>query len=59
MTKWTIGGQEAPSNTTRKKLAYRPAFEITEKMPKGQQAGAQSFNEMRERLILLGEMEEK
>lgn len=43
----------------RPKLAYHPAFVITKDTPKGQVAGAKIFNEMRERLLELGEMEEK
>lgn len=58
---WTVtessGERKVVSNLP--KLAYSPPFEVTDKMPKGQQAGAILFNAMRERLILVGEMEEK
>lgn len=58
---WTVTERsgEVKVTSNRPKLAYRPAFEINDKTTKGQAAGAASFNEMRERLLLLGEMEEK
>jgi hypothetical protein len=58
---WTVteASGEVKTTSDRKKLAYRQAFEITEKTPKGQAAGASSFNEMRQRLLDLGEMESK
>lgn len=57
MAKWKINGQEVTSK--REPLPYREALEITEKMPKGQQAFAEQYNQMRERLLLLGEMKPK
>lgn len=58
---WTVtepsGQKKVVSN--RKPLPYRPAFEITDKMPKGQMTSAQWFNEMRERLLEIGEMEQE
>lgn len=47
------------SESNRPKLAYRPAFKISDKTPESQVAGAKSFNEMRQRLLDLGEMETK
>lgn len=40
-------------------LQYRDQVEVTNKMPDGQIAFAKGWNEMRERLILLGEMKSK
>lgn len=61
--KWFIGGEKEADPGGKVKggsglplLAYRPAFDITEKLPKGQATTAQWFNEMRERLLLTGEM---
>lgn len=53
---WSIGGETVSS---RKPLAYREPVEIIEKMSKGQAAFAQGYNEMRERLLELGEMKSK
>lgn len=58
---WTVtepnGAVKVISN--RPKLLHRPPFDINDKMPKNQVPFAEGWNEMRERLILLGEMESK
>lgn len=59
MTQWTVGERSGDVKTNRKKLTYRPAFKVTKDTPETQVAGANSFNEMRERLLELGEMESK
>ena len=58
---WTVTAPngEVKVTSNRKKLKYRDAFEIKETASKGQAAGAASFNEMRQRLLDLGEMETK
>lgn len=58
-TQWVINGQEAPKPKAKKVLPYREALEITDKMGKGQAEFARGWNEMRERLIELGEMKAK
>lgn len=60
-TTWTVTtpNGEVVTTTQRKKLAYRPPLPISDKTPKNQVQGAESYNEMRKRLLLLGEMESK
>jgi hypothetical protein len=55
---WKVGSRSGETTvvSNRPKLAHRPPFEIN-KMPKNQIPFAEGWNEMRERLILLGEME--
>lgn len=58
---WTVtepnGDKKVVSE--REPLPYREPVEITGKMSKGQEAFAQGYNEMRERLLELGEMKAK
>jgi hypothetical protein len=58
---WKVGTRngEVKVVSSRPKLAHRPPFDINDKMPKNQVPFASGWNEMRERLILLGEMESK
>lgn len=61
MTQWTVGERsgEVKTTTNRKKLAFRPAYSVTKDTPKNQVAPSNSFNEMRQRLLDIGEMESK
>lgn len=58
---WTV--TEASGDVTvtgkRSQLTYREPFEITDKTPKGQIPVIEGWNEMRTRLIELGEMKLK
>lgn len=58
---WTVTERsgETKKTSSKPKLAYRPAFKVSDKTPESQVAGANSFNEMRQRLLDLGEMESK
>lgn len=58
---WTIGERtgEVTEGSNRKQLPYREELEIADKMPKGQIAFAHGWNEMRKRLLELGEMKSK
>lgn len=48
-----------PNDAGRAQLAYREAFEFNDKTPKAQLVTIESFNEMRLRLLELGEMKQK
>lgn len=58
---WTVteASGEVKKVSSLKPLPYRDEVEVTDKMPKGQIAFAEGWNDMRARLILLGEMKSK
>lgn len=58
---WTVTEQSGEVKTTgkRSQLVYREAFEITDRTAKGQIPVIEGWNEMRARLLELGEMKSK
>lgn len=58
---WTVSepNGEMKKVSSKPKLSFRPAFKVNDKTPETQVAGANIFNEMRQRLIELGEMESR
>lgn len=58
---WTVTepNGEAKVVSNRKQLSYREEIEIDKDMAKGTKIFAEQYNEMRQRLIELGEMKSK